>query len=465
MKPILFPPEATAFQSLGYGVLVDATSCLVTEERNGVFELTMVYPQTGRLFSKLINRSILYCPVDASGRKEPFRVYKITKPKSGLITIYAAHLSYDLSGIVVAPFSAANAIDAMAKIKPNSATSNPFSFWTNIDSTASFAVNAPATIRSFMGGGDGSLLDVYGGEYSYENYTVKLHARRGENRGVTIRYGKNLVDLTQEENIQDAYTGVYPFWTSENNYVELPERILIADGNYGFEKIRPLDASSEFDDPPTERDLREYAKRYMDENNIGVPKISISVSFVPLEQSDEYRNIAPLQQVLLCDTVSVKFESLGIDAVAKCIKTVFNVLTDRYEKIELGEARTNIADTIAGQAQSLKQVQDPSFIQSFISSTAATHVLSHSKTNAGASRELSILEAVMRLKCSGADRFVLSADDDSGDIIISLNAADQTVKTQISQEQIMTPYISPTDTDQMAWEYVSEIGKTILVKK
>ena len=399
MKPILFPFNATAFNNLGLGVLREATSCMVTEERNGIFELEMIYPRTGRLFSDLVNRNIIYAPVDASGRKEPFRIYKIGKVKSGLATIYAAHISYDLSGEVLSPFTAANAADAVAGLKINSTTNHPFTFWTDKTTAATFKVSVPSSVRSVMGGSEGSLLDIYGGEYGYDKYTVRLYANRGANRGVTIRYGKNLVDLQQEENIQNVYTGVYPFWASEEDYIELTEKIVPAEGNYGFVKIRPLDASYEFEEKPTAEQLRNYAKTFMKNNDIGIPSVSISVSFVPLEQSEEYKNIAPLQKVLLCDTVSVKFEALDIDATAKCVKTVFDVLKNRYDKIELGEARANIADTIANQAQELKKVTDPGFLQAAVAASTQLitgnkggYVVLHSSTGGSTPDEILVMD-------------------------------------------------------------------------
>ena len=399
MKPILFSSDSKVFNSLGLGVLTDATSCLVTEERNGIFELELIYPRTGRLFSHLVNRNIIYAPVDASGRKEPFRIYKIGKIKSGLITINAAHISYDLSGQVLTPFWAANAPEAMSGLKTNSSTEHPFTFWTDKTTEATFKVSVPSSVRSVMGGTEGSLLDVYGGEFSYDKYTVRLHTNRGANHGVTIRYGKNLLDLKQEENIQNVCTGVYPYWSSEQDYIELPEKIILAEGNYAFVKIRPLDASSEFDEKPTEAQLRNYAKAFMKNNAIGVPRVSISVKFVPLEQSEEYKNIAPLQKVLLCDTVSVEFKDLGVDATAKCVRTVFDVLKNRYEEIELGEARTNIADTIAGQAKELKKVSSPSFLQALVSASSnlitgnkGGYVVLHSSTGGNSPDEILVMD-------------------------------------------------------------------------
>lgn len=370
MKPILFRPDETKFQTLGLGVLNDATSCLVTEERNGVYELTMQYPITGRLFDQIQNRCILYAEVNQNKNRQPFRIYRITKPMRGIVTIYAQHLSYDLSGIVLTPFEANTIQAAFSSIKTQSSTANPFTFSTDRTTAATFSVKQPSTVRSIMGGQAGSLLDVYGGEYSYDHYTVHLVNSRGKDNGVTIRYGKNLTDLTQEENIQNVCTGVYPFWTQDAEYLELSEKLIYAPGTYDFTKIKPLDTSSHFEEKPTEAQLRSYAQSYVENNDIGVPTVSISVKFAALEQTEEYAEFAHLYRVNLCDTVTVLFDRLGVNATAKCIKTVYDVLKGRYKEIALGDAKTNITDTILSQGQEIKKVSDPAYVQSVVGSAS-----------------------------------------------------------------------------------------------
>lgn len=387
MKPVLFPAMATTFSSLGLGVLADTSSCIVTEERNGVYELQMQYPAASPMFKKIKNRCIIYAEVNQKKERQPFRIYRITKPLRGIVTIYAQHLSYDLSGIVLSPFSVNTIQAAMTGITANSSTDNPFVFSSDKQTTAAFSVKQPSTVRSIMGGQAGSLLDVYGGEYAYDHYDVKLLNHRGRDNGVTIRYGKNLTDLTQEENIQSVYTGVYPFWTSDDAYVELPEKIVAASGSYDFVRIRPLDASSQFDEAPTVEQLRSYAESFAESNQIGIPSVSISVKFAALEQTEEYKHLANLQHVSLCDTVTVVFEKLGVNASAKCIKTVYDVLLGRYKEIALGDAKTNITDTIAGQSQDIKKISSPSYIQSvagsasqIITGNKGGYVVLHSST-------------------------------------------------------------------------------------
>lgn len=372
MKPILYPPQEADFISNGLGILDDAVSCVVTEERNGAFELEMTYSVSGIHYGEIVARCIILAKPNPIDDPQPFRVYRITKPMGGVVTVYAEHISYDLSGIPVSPFAAASAAEAMMGLKSASAVENPFTFWTDKATTATMKVTAPASSRSLLGGREGSVLDVYGGEYKFDRYTVRLYNQRGQNRGVSIRYGKNLTDITQDENIAGVYTGVYPYWADvDGQLIQLPEKILSAEGTYDFTRIMTLDLTSEFEEVPTEDQLRERAKSYMAANEIGVPKVSLEVSFVPLEQTEEYKDLALLERVELCDTVNVEFPSLGVSATAKCVKTVYDALLDRYTSVELGDARTNIADTIAAQQQKIESAPTLTDMQQAVESATA----------------------------------------------------------------------------------------------
>ena len=351
----LYEANETKFDHNGFGFLSEATEAQVTEERNGAFELTMQYPSKGALFSELKHRRLIYCPAHPGGTPQPFRIYRITKPMGGLVTVYAEHISYDLSGVMLSRFSAGSAAEAVSKLSQYAVGNNLFTFFTDKSTKAGFQVKVPASIRSKLGGSEGSLLDVYGGEYVFDGFTVKLLNTRGENRGVSIRYGKNLTDLTQEENIQSVYTGVYPYWEKEDDYFELPEKTVNAEGTFGFTRFMPLDMSQDFEQKPSAEQLRAKAKEYMKANKIGVPKVSLTVGFFPLEQSEEYKDLALLETVYLCDTVNVEFPALGVSATAKVVKTVYDVLQKRYSSIELGDARSNIADTIVRQEQEIQK--------------------------------------------------------------------------------------------------------------
>ena len=396
----LYEAGERAFSHNGIGVLSDAVSCLITEERNGGFELEMQYPMDGIHYRELQNNRIILAKPNPLGEEQPFRIYKISKPLGGIVTVNAAHISYDLSGVILSPFSASSVAEVFGKLSRMSAPESPFVFWTDKSTAGDFSLTVPTSVRAAMGGSEGSILDVYGGEYGYDRFTVRLYHARGQNNGVTIRYGKNLTDLTQEENIQNLYTGVYPYWAdSDGNLVHLPEKIVNAPGEYSVIRIKTLDLSGEFESAPTVEQLRERAQQYLQENNIGVPSVSLTVSFLPLEQTEEYKNIALLERVMLCDEVTVQFEKLGVDATAKVVKTVYDVLSGRYERIELGDAKGNIADTIVDQQQAIEKAPSKTFMQQAIESATSLitgnkggYVVLHSSTGSKQPDEILIMD-------------------------------------------------------------------------
>lgn len=381
---VLYDHDEEAFTSNGLGALPDAASCVVTEERNGGYEVEMEYPLTGSHFHDIQKRRILYVKPNPYDDPQPFRIYSITKPINGIVTVHAAHLSYDTSGSIVKlfPADAGSASAAMSYLKNFSVPSTPFTFFTNVGKSGTMSVPKPSSIRSLLGGSDGSILDTFGGEYLFNKWNISLLESRGADRGVTIRYGKNMTDLEQEENDTDFYTGVYPFWYSESEdgglvTLSANNGIVNASGTYDFVKIMPLDLSSEdFSkettdsegyvttiEKPTEAELLAAAKKYISDNKIGVPKVSLDVSFVMLAQIEEYKDFARLETVKLCDTVTVEFEKLGVKTTAKCIKTVYNVLTGKYNSIELGEPKSSLAETVSNQGTLIEEASDKSYME------------------------------------------------------------------------------------------------------
>ncbi len=364
MKPILFPSTATEFNTQGLGVLTDAISCTVTEERNGAFELTMQYPDTGVNFDEITDRCIIYAIPSPYRAPQPFRIYRITRPMDGIIMVYAQHITYDLSGVPLNPFTAVNAPDALSKLSLNAAVDSPFTFWTDKSTVASFAVSVPSSTRSVLGGSSGSILDVYGGEYEWDGFTVRLYGQRGYDNGVVISYGKNLTDIEQDRNISNVATGIYPYWTNaEGTLVTCDPKIVNAPGTYDFTRVVPVDFSNDFETQPTPAQLRARAEKYVEDNKIGIPKTSITASFVQLEQFPEYEDFALLEKCDLCDTVTIRYPQLGVEAKAEIVKIETDVLLGRYNSVEIGDVRTNIADTIVGQQQEIKQKPSETYLR------------------------------------------------------------------------------------------------------
>ncbi len=374
MKPRLYPENETNFESNGLGPLSDALACTVEENRNGAFELSMEYPVTGVLFDELKHGSIIFAPPNDSSEPQPFRVYGKSTPLSGVVTVRAKHISYQLSHIPVSPFTAGSCAAALQGLKTNAVEPCPFDFWTDKETVATFTVKEPASARSLLGGVAGSVLDVYGGEYEFNRYTVKLHKARGTDSGVVIAYGKNLVDIDQEESIENTITGVYPYYKdTDGNVLELPEKVISSASahNFPYPRTVPLDCSQEWQETPSVEQLRAYASAYVEKEGIGVPSVSLKVSFVPLWQTEEYKAIAPAERLNLCDIATVRFEKLGVNARAKVVQTVYDVLAGRYESVTLGEASTNLADTIVAQDKAINAKADTSDLEAAAASASA----------------------------------------------------------------------------------------------
>ncbi len=379
MIPILFPSDATDFTTQGLGALSAANSCTVTEERNGMYELELVYPMTGVHFSEIQDDCLIFAIPSPYRSPQPFRIYRHTKPMGGKVTFYAQHISYDLLGVPLNPCTAGSAPAAMVALQSNVAIPSPFVYWTDKDTVAQWSVKVPSASRSVLGGQEGSILDVYGGEYEWDGYTVKLHQERGRDNGVTIRYGKNLTDINQDRNISNVITGIYPYWTDTNgeNLVVCDPPIIHATGTYERARVAPVDFSADFDEAPTPEQLQARAETYVVANQIGVPTVSITVSFVQLEQAMGYEDLALLEKVDLCDTVTVQYEALGVDATAKVIQIETDVLRGRYNKVTLGDAKSTLADTILSQGQEIQQRPTQSDLQQAI--TNATKWITNGK--------------------------------------------------------------------------------------
>lgn len=361
MIPILFSENSTVFTSNGIGRLSDAISCVVTEERNGQYELQMVYPSTGKHFEDINLRAIIVAKPSTGTDNQPFRIYNISKPIDGKVTINAQHISYDLTKNVCMPFSVSASSSAcyqvLQNLKSYAVETCPFNFSTDVVTVASYDQKAPASIRSRLGGTEGSVLDQFHGEYEWDVYDVKFWANRGQTKNIPLRYGKNITDIKQEAEISQTITGIVPYWMDNegNNLVTLPERVVYSPNAsaYSQKLTVPMDFSADFEEQPTEATLRTHAQAYVNQSGIGVPKVSIDVSFVNLADTEEYKDLIALQAVNLCDTIPVQFEPLGIDTTAKIVKTEYDVLAEKYKKITVGSLRSNLASTINEQNNSI----------------------------------------------------------------------------------------------------------------
>lgn len=353
--PILYAANETDFSTLGLGALPDSVSALVTEERNGLFHLMIEYPIDGLLFNELKNDRLIKTDAGNKLKDQRFKIDRITKPSKGIVTVYAHHISYHTEEQQLKPEVnySGNATSALNSWKNNLVDVHPFTVFSDIqtDGNGKWTIDEVENARKALGGIRGSVLDTYGGEYRFDNYHIGLYAQRGDDSGALIAYGKNLIDLEQEEEIASTYTSVYPYSVNHkedgtDEVITLPEYYVDSEyvGNYARRKILRVNFSEE--DISTEEQLRNRTRQYIDSNQVGVPKVNLKVKFIDLAKTLDYKHLKLVEEINLCDWVNIHFEKLDIIQRAKIIKIVWNVLLDRYEEIEIGEARASLSQAI-----------------------------------------------------------------------------------------------------------------------
>lgn len=393
MKPILYASvtEGTVPVSFGIGTLNDCIRAEVPEDLNGKFEMSFEYAADGIHADQIVPGAIIKAKPNYTDDPQLFEIYKVGKTINGKFSVYAQHVSYRLSGKVITTGSAGSCVAACALLE--TAAGN---FTINTDKTvnASFEVSEPSSVRSWFGGKQGSLLDVYGGEWKYDNFTASLKQARGTDRGVTIRYGKNLVNLSQEISIENLVTGIIPYYIDGQTNVKtvgtlVPTGLVLnVDRNIAVnfsQDVDPESATSISDQ------LAALAADYIAKNNLTNAVNSITLDFVQLQGLTE--------RVDLGDTVHIYFEALGISAALKCVSVVWDVLEERYSKVTFGSVQANIAQTIAVQQKEVAEKPSTSFMyeaakraSELITGNLGGYVVIHDSNGDGEPDEILIMD-------------------------------------------------------------------------
>ena len=358
MIPCLYDSKEMTFDHNGIGKLADAQSCTVTEKRNGSYELKLVCPADGIHAERLEEGNIILAKSSDTGQSQPFRIYKVTTPIDGKLEVQARHISYQLNFITVSPFSVTGCVGAMQGLKSHAASDCPFSVWTDVESSAAFALTVPASFRNCLGGMEASVLDTFGGEFEWDRYIVKFHRARGADHNVHIIYGKNLTDFKMEKSIENTITGVHPYWVDNETQavMELPEKVVLqSKRSIPYQKITVLDCTSNFQEKPSEAALREYAQNYIDTTDLTEPEIDIKIDFLQLWNTPGYEDIVEAERVSLCDTVHVFISKLGIEVSSKVTETEYDALLERYNSITLSNSTVSSRNSsLTGSLNSIR---------------------------------------------------------------------------------------------------------------
>ena len=357
MIPILFSPKATNFTGRGIGLLSDAISCKVIEERNGAFEMELVYPVDGLHYADITERSIIMAIPSPYRNAQPFRVYSMEQPINGVVTIKARHLSYDMTGIPVEPFTITGGIaDIMDEIDTNAPLNTGFSLQGDVTGSATFTLDKPASMKACLGGMEGSVLDLFGGEYLFDGYSVQLLASRGSVKDYKVAYAKNITAFKRTTDTGKLVTGIFPFWASGNDTQILTRKVVEIIEDADYTNVPVVDLTDKFESKPTKQQLLDAAEAYIADNDLGELEVSLDVSFVDLASIDEYAGRARDLKIDLCDTVTIVFPMYGVETQAKIVRIETNVLLERYELITVGTEQTTVADTIASLQNQTQQL-------------------------------------------------------------------------------------------------------------
>lgn len=362
MKPILMDNKKTLDvlandKTNGLGRLNDCVELLVTEHLNGQYTATMKYPVSGIHFNEIELQGIIKLSANQFDEPQLFRIVNVSKPLNGIVEYELNHITYDLSYTSVAPFTSDYVRPTLVALWDNMTGGKSFSISTDINDsehrTHKFKNEKPQSCRALFGGQEGSLIDIFGGEYHYDNLKVELLDKRGADHGVKIKYGKNLTDITQDETNENVYTHVIPYAQDSNKNTIIGDTITLFNVAESKMRILNLDLSDKFqgengeETKITVKDVNREAHYYVERNNLTEPRVSLDVSFLDLSQTVEYANIAPLETVSLGDTVYVDYPKLGVSAKARVIEYEWDSLRERYNSVEIGDAKARLSTTIA----------------------------------------------------------------------------------------------------------------------
>ncbi|MCB2830000.1 phage tail spike protein [Streptococcus dysgalactiae] len=383
MIPVLYEAKETKFRTFGLGEIADAYEVRVTRERNGNYSLYIKYPLDGVFASVFKEEMKIKSDAGRRTKWQTFEINRVLRNSKDHIEIFARHISMRTQDIALKPFvngASVGAESALEIWKENLVGDDTFDVKSDILTLGSFnwEVDKVGNARGALGGVAGSILDVYGGEYEFDNRTIILHKQMGRKAPTVLEYGRNIVSVEEERLLDGNYTSIYPFvrYTPqskpqeeasgkphigeheqpEEQLVTLPEFIL--DGQYldlyAQRRIQLVDLSSHFNDDkgkkePTVEEIRKLAQKYLKDNNVGAPKVSIEVDYIDLSQTLDYQDFRVMEEVELCDIVPLYYQKFGITTESeKVVEIVYDVYTDSNHTIKLGTIGQSISKSLTG---------------------------------------------------------------------------------------------------------------------
>ena len=358
MIPFLYKANSTSFVSGFIGRFDNALSCNVVETLNGAFELHMQILNNDPNLENMEIGSIIVAKPNQTFGNQPFIIEQIVKRIDGTIEVYAVHMSQHRTKLIpVSPFTATDLADTIDKIAANSLEANPFTITTDKSVATSFKLEVPKTMRELMGGSEGSIIDIYGGEWLYNNFDLMLMNRRGRtDSDLKVLYGTNMMEYveTDEFSWSMSYTGILPYYKDEENLVVGDIQYSDHVDDYAYHKTIAYDFTDRFDSVPTKAQLETVCQNFL--NGKGVFHISIDVSFEDLSTMPSYEYLYEnAVNIQLGDTVEIINSAYNTQFRSRVRTLEYDVLLERYNTIKIGDQTATINDVIGDTFPDIKQ--------------------------------------------------------------------------------------------------------------
>lgn len=369
MKPILFNENETRFDTYGLGE-IDVLDIQIERIRNGNYTIYFEYPANGPLASVFKNGMQIKADAGTRTKNQTFDITRVVKNSGKTIKVYGHHIKHRLEKIVFRNGQAfgGSASTALATLKNVIVGDNNWDVASDITTTGKgvFDISKMGSVHSALGGVEGSILDIYGGEYEFDNRTIRLHKQLGRTAPTVLEYGRNILSVESDESIEGVYTTVYPFasYTPETQgdtggrspepvVVELPEKVVDSKYRplYTHQKIKVVDFSSSFKEKeiPTAEKLRKLATDYMNNNEIGKPNLNVKIEYVDLASTLDSATKQVMEEIELCDIIPVYYPPLGITSNdAKVVRIVYNPVLERNTSVEFGQIGSGIKSAMTG---------------------------------------------------------------------------------------------------------------------
>lgn len=332
--------------------------------------LTMLYPANGTYVSNLITSNFIYAQPVIGRDLVMFDITSVVAPTTagGNYTVTA---KANIVPYVPTQYNQMTVIQALGYVKSyaDEIQECPFTFTADpttsgdswITTQKGFWSEIPKPVKPLLQGSEGSVVDVFGGEWEFDHFNCILHEQRGSDNGVQYRYGKNITSINERINIDEIYTHAFSFWkgtaSSSTNteqgeyYTKMGTILNILDSDFSamFPTQRTLiiDASDDFEYEPTAQQLDDFTRKYVADNSSGTPTVTIEVSIVDLANTKEYEDIAALEEVNLYDTVTIVFPRFGINVKSKVTEIEYDVLKEKNNHVIIGNVTTKLANIIA----------------------------------------------------------------------------------------------------------------------